>query len=289
MKAIRKIFGLIGLSIGAVLFTQSNSALGQSVTVLVGSGGLKFFPATASIPVNGSVIWSWSGSDHSTTSGTPPGTPNGLWNSGVNNSPHSFTNTFNSSGTFPYYCSIHFGEGMVGNIIVTNSAVPPVVTITNPASGTVLSAPASLKLTASANVASGNVTNVEFLQGASSLGNVAAAPFSVQVNNLTAGAYTSSAIATADSGLTATNSVSVSVINASPLILTSPTVSAPAQFTFKFSSDVGLTYVVQVSTNLSIGWTSIATNTAITDPTVFTAPNGASAGSFYQVFRLPNP
>jgi len=54
---------------------------------------------------------------------------------------------------------------MVGNIIVTNSAVPPVVTITNPASGTVLSAPASLKLTASANVASGNVTNVEFFAG----------------------------------------------------------------------------------------------------------------------------
>jgi len=126
MKSIKNVFGIIGLSIVTMLFAQTTSTHGASVTVLVGSGGLRFVPATANIPVNDSVIWSWAGSFHSSTSGTPPGTPNGLWDSGVNNLPHSFTNTFTTAGNFPYFCSIHFGSGMVGNIIVTNPAVPRV-------------------------------------------------------------------------------------------------------------------------------------------------------------------
>ncbi len=257
--------------------------------MLVGSGGLVFVPATTDIPVNGSVIWSWAGTFHSTTSGTPPGTPNGLWDSTVNNAPHSFTRTFTTAGTFPYYCSIHFSEGMVGSIIVTNPAVPPVVTITNPASGAILSAPASLNLAASASVASGSITSVQFFQGATSLGNVAAPPFSLPVNNLPAADYTFSAVATADSGLTATNSISVNVINASPLVLGAPVALTPGQFGFSYSSDIGLTYVVQVAINLASGWTSIDTNTATTNPTVFVDPNASSASSFYRVLRLPNP
>jgi plastocyanin len=289
MKSIKNVFGIISLSAGIILVGQTTSSLGVSATVLVGSGGLRFVPATTDIPVNGSVIWSWAGSDHSTTSGTPPGTPNGLWDSGVNNVPHSFTNTFTTAGTFPYYCSIHFGEGMVGNIIVTNPAVPPVVTITNPASGIVLSAPASLNLAASASVASGSITSVQFFQGTTSLGNLASPPFSVPVNNLPAADYTFSAVATADSGLTATNSISVNVINASPLVLGAPVALTPGQFGFSYSSDIGLTYVVQVAINLASGWTSIDTNTATTNPTVFVDPNASSANSFYRVLRLPNP
>jgi plastocyanin len=289
MKSIKNVFGIIGLSIVTMLFAQTTSTHGASVTVLVGSGGLRFVPATANIPVNDSVIWSWAGSFHSSTSGTPPGTPNGLWDSGVNNLPHSFTNTFTTAGNFPYFCSIHFGSGMVGNIIVTNPAVPPVVTITNPASGIVLSAPASLNLAASASVDSGSIASVEFFQGATSLGSLASPPFSLSVNNLPAAAYTFSAIATADSGLTATNSISVNVINASPLVLGAPVVSSPGHFGFSYSSDVGLTYVVQVSSNFSSGWTSIDTNTATANPTVFVDPTASSASSFYRVLRLPNP
>jgi plastocyanin len=289
MKSIKNVFGIISLSAGIILFGQTTSSLGATATVLVGSGGLRFVPATANILVNDSVIWSWAGSDHSTTSGTPPGTANGLWNSGVFSAPHSFTNTFTTAGSFPYYCSIHFGEGMVGNIIVNNPAVPPVVTITNPASGIVLSAPASLNLAASASVASGSITSVQFFQGTTSLGSLAAPPFSVLVNNLPAADYTFSAVATADSGLTATNSISVNVINASPLVLAAPVVSTPGNFGFSYSSDVGLTYVVQVSVNISSGWTAIDTNTATSNPTVFVDPNASSASSFYRVFRLPNP
>jgi len=290
MKSIKNVFGIISLSVGIILFGQTTSSLGATATVVVGSGGaLIFAPATTSIQVNDSVTWSWAGNFHSTTSGTPPGTANGLWDSGVNDVPHSFTRQFTTAGTFPYFCSIHFGEGMVGSIIVSSPAVPPDVTITNPASGTVLSAPASLNLAASASVASGSITSVQFFQGTTSLGSLAAPPFSLAVNNLPAAAYTFSAVATANSGLTATNSISVNVIDASPLILAAPVVSTPGHFGFSYSSDVGLTYVVQVSSNLASGWTSIDTNTATTNPTVFVDPNASSASSFYRVLRLPNP
>jgi plastocyanin len=289
MKSIKNVFGIISLSVGIILFGQTTSSLGATATVLVGSGGLIFVPATTNILVNDSVTWSWVGSFHSTTSGTPPGTPNGLWDSAVNNAPHSFTKTFTTAGTFPYYCSIHFSEGMVGSIIVSSPAVPPVVTITNPASGAILSAPASLNLAASASVASGSITKVQFFQGSTSLGSVAVAPFAVPVSNLAAADYTFSAVATADSGLTATNSISVTVINASPLVISAPVVSTPGHFGFSYSSDPGLTYVVQVATDLTSGWTSIDTNMATTNPTVFVDPNASSASSFYRVLRLPNP
>jgi plastocyanin len=292
MKSTKNLFRLISLTAGVASFLTAISSFAGSITVTVGTGGaLVFTPSTATVPVNTSVIWSWSGSPHSTTSGNS-GTPNGLWDSGVHNPPNSFTNTFNSAGTFPYYCSIHFREGMLGTIIVTNAAVPPVppvVTITSPTSGAVLSAPASLTLAASASVSSGNITNVQFFQGANSLGSVASAPYSLAVNNLSAAAYTFSAVATADSGLTATNSVSVSVINPSALSISSPVFSAPRQFQFTYASDIGLTYVVQVSTNFASGWTSITTNTATANPTIFTDSNAASADAFYQVLRLPNP
>ncbi len=291
MKAIKKLFGRPAVAATAALLAGATSAISVSVTVLVGngSGGLVFVPATSTIPVNGSVIWSWAGNFHSTTSGSPPGTPNHLWDSGVNNPPHSFTNTFNSAGNFPYYCSIHYGLGMVGNILVTNAAVPPLVTITNPASGTVLSAPASVNLAASASVASGSVANVQFFEGSIPLASVTAPPFAVPVANLAAATYTFTAVATADSGLTATNAISVNVINASPLIISAPGGATPGHFGFSYSSDPGLKYAVQVSTNLNSGWTAIATNTASANPTGFVDANAHSASSFYRVRRLPNP
>lgn len=268
-----------------------------TVTVQVGdsSGDLAFFPANASVPVNGRVIWNWAGSFHSTTSGiitneTP--VPDGLWDSQVNNAGHSFTNTFTGAGTFPYYCSIHYLDGMTGSITVTNSAPPndpPTIAITHPANGDTLSAPASLTLAADAGDADGSVTNVEFLQNSVLLGNVATSPFSISVNDLAAADYIFSAIASDNDGATATNSVTIHVINPAPINLSGLTISSPGQFQFSYASDIGLSYVVQTSTNLSSGWISLATNKATANPTIFTDSNATNAGAFYRVGRLPNP
>jgi plastocyanin len=295
MKAIKNIFQFCGLGVGAILFSHSISTFAATATVLVGSGGLKFVPAVTNISVGDSVIWNWAASGHSTTSGTVSGgaeTASGLWNSTTYNGtlPHTFTNTFNSAGSFPYYCVPHGPSGMVGTINVAAANLPPTVAITNPANGIVLSAPASLTLKANATDADGSVTNVKFLQGTTLLGNVATAPFSFTVNNLAAASYTFSALASDNGGATATNSILVHVINPSPVNISALAIPSPNHFQFSYASDIGLSYVVQISTNLLSGWISIATNSpASANPTIFTDPNANNAGSFYRVGRLPNP
>lgn len=68
--------------------------------------------------------WVWAGSFHSSTSGSPPGTPDHRWDSGVQNAGFTFDHQFTGAGTFHYYCSIHFSFGMVGTITVAPARTP---------------------------------------------------------------------------------------------------------------------------------------------------------------------
>jgi hypothetical protein len=87
------------------------------------------------------VQWMWSSSGHSSTSGSSC-SPNGLWDSGLINQGSIFSHTFNTAGSFPYYCTAHCSLGMVGMVTVVNPSPtptptppltgPPIVT-TNPA------------------------------------------------------------------------------------------------------------------------------------------------------------
>ncbi|HEY2710915.1 MAG TPA: plastocyanin/azurin family copper-binding protein [Chthoniobacterales bacterium] len=93
----------------------------DTIPVQVGQGGLKFVPANVSIHVGDTVQWTWAASGHSSTSGTP-GNPDGMWDSGIQNSGFVFTHTFTTAGTFPYYCTPHGGCcGMVGTVTVTQA------------------------------------------------------------------------------------------------------------------------------------------------------------------------
>ena len=94
-----------------------------------------FSPSSVTIHSGDQVKWTWASSGHSTTSGRP-GMPNGIWNSGVLSQGATFTHTFNSVGTFPYYCKLHgdyfpppYNE--VGQVIVTSATptptLPPVI------------------------------------------------------------------------------------------------------------------------------------------------------------------
>ena len=52
--------------------------------------------------------------------------PNGIWDSGIRNQGATFTRTFNSAGTFPYYCTPHGGCcSMVGTVTVVNASPTP--------------------------------------------------------------------------------------------------------------------------------------------------------------------
>ena len=124
------------------LIGYPKAASATTVDVTVGPGGnLVFSPSSVTIHTGDQVRWTWSSSGHSTTSGSP-GQPNGIWDSGIHNQGATFTRTFNSAGTFPYYCVPHGGCcAMVGTVTVVNATPtptpppvtgPPIVT-TNPA------------------------------------------------------------------------------------------------------------------------------------------------------------
>jgi len=179
---------------------------------------------------------------------------------------------------------------MKGTIVVIGQNLPPTVTITNPASGTVFAAPASVTIQASASDSDGTVTNVQFLVGSSVVTNQSAAPFSTVTNNLAAGSYTLSAIAADNAGATATNAVTITVVTPVPVVLSAPNQLPTANFQFSYTANAGLRYVVQRSTNLtSSSWTIITTNTAGSSLENFTDLNATVNPAFYRVGRLPNP
>lgn len=210
----------------------------------------------------------------------------------LNKTTAPFTATTNNLPAGTYILSAIASDNLGAKATNTVSIIVdalPTVTITNPVSGTTLSAPASLILKANAADSDGSVASVKFLQGSTTLGTVTAAPFSMPVNNLPAAAYTFSAIATDNNGLTATNSITVNVINPATVSIATPAVAAAGRFQFSYSADIGLSYVVQVSTNLLSGWNSIATNQATANPMTFTNVNAVGSGAYYRVGRLPNP
>ena len=97
---------------------------GMTVTVMVGNGGFIFTPSTVTIHPGDTVQWTWSSTGHSSTSGTP-GHPSGLWDSGILSQGAMFTHTFNTAGSFPYYCTPHGACcNMVGTVVVRSNATP---------------------------------------------------------------------------------------------------------------------------------------------------------------------
>ena len=96
-----------------------------TATVNVGQSGSNFVDtvshnSTTTIPANTTVVWTWVGSNHSTTSGSCPGnvcTADGRWDSQVNSFGNTFMQVFNQVGTYPYFCSVHLSM-MQGTVIV---------------------------------------------------------------------------------------------------------------------------------------------------------------------------
>ncbi len=88
---------------------------------------------------------------------------------------------------------------------VTNP--PPSVTLTTPTNGTVLTAAASVSLTADAAAQYNTLSGVSFYIGSTLLGTVSNAPYSLTTTGLGAGSYALTAVAVDGSGLAATSAV----------------------------------------------------------------------------------
>jgi plastocyanin len=125
MKALSwRLIILMTVATSPIFYPKAASA--TTVDVTVGPGGnLVFSPSSVTIHPGDQVRWTFSSSGHSTTSGSP-GQPNGIWDSGIRNQGATFTQTFNSAGTFPYYCVPHGGCcNMVGTVVVVNASPTP--------------------------------------------------------------------------------------------------------------------------------------------------------------------
>jgi hypothetical protein len=168
-----------------------------------------------------------------------------------------------------------------------NASTPtPTVSITNPVTGATFASPANIAINATASVSSGSVTNVAFFANSTSLGSVQSPPFTINSGALSVGAYALTAVATAG-GISATSAVvNVSVISPIAITSTAPAASG-GQFSFDYSANPGLRYVVERSTDL-INWLPVVTNTAAGNPVHFADSISAGPG-FYRVGRLPNP
>jgi plastocyanin len=169
---------------------------------------------------------------------------------------------------------------------------PPAVTITNPLNNATLSAPAdvNLQVSASDQDAGGSVTNVQFLVGTTVLTNETAAPFFAGTNNLAAGSYTLSVVASDNYGVKNTNAVTINVVTPVQTALSGTTQTISTNFQFSYSANVGLSYIVQRSTNLApASWVTLVTNVATSNPVVFVDNHTTNGPGFYRVGRLPNP
>src|SRR5262249_20247571 len=119
---------------------------------------------------------------------------------------------------------------------VTINNLPPIVDLTGPPNGTVVTAPASVTLMATAGDPDGSITLVEFFAGAAKVGESPSPPCAVAGVASVPGTYQLTVRATDESG-TSTTSAPVSVlVNAAPQVsLTSPApdavFAAPASIT----------------------------------------------------------
>jgi plastocyanin len=111
MKRTATIFFVMG-----VLFLSANA---YAAIVDVSIVNFSFVPQTVTVNTGDSVRWTNNDSTaHTTTSG--------MWDSGILQQGAQFSFTFNSPGSFPYFCSIH--SFMTGTITVIPASAVPVPT-----------------------------------------------------------------------------------------------------------------------------------------------------------------
>jgi plastocyanin len=94
----------------------------HAATVTVAAVNFHFQPPSRTVSVGDVVRWTFAGDPHSVTSGAP-GAPDGRFDSGITDPGGLFQVTFDTPGTFPYFCQIH-PEEMHGTIVVGAAATP---------------------------------------------------------------------------------------------------------------------------------------------------------------------
>jgi acid phosphatase type 7 len=168
-------------------------------------------------------------------------------------------------------------------VTVTAPNQAPSVALTAPTSGTVLTAPANLTLTATASDADGSIARVEFYQGAALLATDTSAPYSYAWAGVAAGSYSLSARAFDNLGAATTSAAASVTVNAASnqaptVALTAPTagMTAVAPATINLAANAsdadgsiarvefyqgGTLLASDTSAPYSFAWTNVAAGT----------------------------
>lgn len=251
------------------LVVCSRSGLGATINITVGSNF--FNPATQTINVGDTVVWTWASGVHNVVFPT-----NGI--ASANLGPGStFTTTFNTPGIFAYLCTLHAGQN--GTITVQAVNQPPSISIDAPTNGTKVLATTNFVVSATATDAGGSVIKVDFFSSTSA-GTIGDPICSINgpgpsfqfTTNVPAGTFFFTAVATDNQGATNKSSpVQFFSLTNATLVAGSPLAGA-AVFTVS-NSFAGQEYFVDALTNftgtLSARWFPIATNTAPSNNFIF--------------------
>jgi hypothetical protein len=188
-------------------------------------------------------------------------------------------------GSYGYSAESAFGGGPFDGKVIVVAPTPPTVMITSPTNNELYTAPATFTFSADASdPAPNNITDVEFWVGTNMVDDVLSAPYTTTVTNLPAGTYTLQAIALNDSLLSATNSVTITVVSPAPITLTGAGMAA-GKFVFSANGlGVGTTNVLQSSSNL-VNWVPLQTNIPGSTSLNFTNPV-TSRTQFYRVMQM---
>jgi len=151
-------------------------------------------------------------------------------------SPYNFTWNNVPAGTYALTAVARDDSGATttsaARSITVNSPAnqPPAVSLTAPANGATFTAPASITVSASASDADGTVAKVDFFAGTTLIGTDTTSPHSVTWNNVAAGSYSLTAVATDNAGATATSAARTITVTstAPPAPWTAADIGSPA-------------------------------------------------------------
>jgi hypothetical protein len=131
------------------------------------------------------------------------------------NAPYTLTWSNAPIGAYALTATATDNFGLTSAATVTNVVVAGIV-ITTPANNTVLTAPASLTLSASI-VDNSPVSSVQYFQGATSLGLVTSPPYSLLWTNVASGVYTITAVAINNNHQTLNSGPVTVIVDANPV------------------------------------------------------------------------
>jgi hypothetical protein len=163
--------------------------------------------------------------------------------------------------------------------------IPPSIAMTSPLNGAMYTAPANISMTANVTTNGHIISNVQFYNGKTLIGQDAAPPYSMVWSNVAAGSYSVSARVVYD-GTSAVDSPSAGfTVAAAGSVFVNLQINSSRQAVLSGNGQANHTFDVQATSNLKTNWATIGhgTNTA-SGSFQFTDPNRAT--NKFRSYRL---